>query len=114
MRLSDDDRALRDRARAFTERELIPLEQECEENDGLTPESWAKAKQATLDEGFSAINHAVEDGGQGFPLFQQMLVEEQWGRATGALWDVPWRPAIPLREATSSQRETYLRPACRG
>src|SRR3954453_5279831 len=114
MRLSDEDRALRDRARAFTERELIPLEQECEDNDGLTPESWAKAKQATLDEGFNAINHAVEDGGQGFSLFQQMLVEEQWGRATGALWDVPWRPAIPLREATPQQKETYLRPACRG
>jgi alkylation response protein AidB-like acyl-CoA dehydrogenase len=113
MRLSDDDRALRDRARAFTE-ELIPLEQECEDHDGLTAESWAKAKQATLDEGFNAINHSVEDGGQGFSLFQQMLVEEQWGRATCALWDVPWRPAIPLREATPQQKETYLRPACRG
>ena len=33
---------------AFTERELIPLEDECEANDGLTPESWARAKQATL------------------------------------------------------------------
>src|SRR5436853_4832451 len=114
MRLSDENRALRDRARAFTDRELIPLEQECEDHDGLTPESWAKAKQATLDERFNAINHAVEDGGQGFSLFQQMLVEEQWGRATGALWDVPWRPAIPLREATSEQKERYLRPACRG
>src|SRR3954469_22288035 len=114
MRLSQEDRALRDRARAFTERELIPLEQECEDNDGLTPESWEKAKRATLDEGFNAINHAREDGGQGFSLFQQMLVEEQWGRATGALWDVPWRPAIPLREATPQQKETYLRPACRG
>jgi acyl-CoA dehydrogenase len=114
MRLSEEDGALRDRARAFTERELIPLEQECEENDGLTPSSWAKAKQATLDEGFNAINHAKEDGGQGFSLFHQMLVEEQWGRATGALWDVPWRPAIPLREATESQKERYLRPACRG
>ncbi|MFL5736125.1 MAG: acyl-CoA dehydrogenase family protein [Actinomycetota bacterium] len=114
MRLSEEDRALRDRARAFTERELIPLEQECEDNDGLTASSWAKAKQATLDEGFNAINHAVEDGGRGFSLFQQMLVEEQWGRATGALWDVPWRPAIPLREATEAQKERYLRPACRG
>src|SRR5205085_9080787 len=114
MRLSDENRALRGRARAFTDRELIPLEQECEDHDGLTPESWARAKQATLDERFNAINHAVEDGGQGFSLFQQMLVEEQWGRATGALWDVPWRPAIPLREATPEQKERYLRPACRG
>jgi acyl-CoA dehydrogenase len=114
MRLTEEDRALRDRARAFTERELVPLEQECEDHDGLTASSWAEAKQATLDEGFNAINHAVEDGGQGFSLFQQMLVEEQWGRATGALWDVPWRPAIPLREASAAQKERYLRPACRG
>src|SRR4051794_36565563 len=114
MRLSEEDRALRDRARAFTERELIPLEQECEDNDGLTAESSAKAKGATLEEGFSAINHSREDGGQGFTLFQQMLVEEQWGRATGALWDIPWRPAIPLRAATEPQKDRYLRPACRG
>src|SRR5947208_6874869 len=112
MRLSDEERALRGRARAFTERELIPLEQECEEHDGLTSESWAKAKQATLDEGFHAINHALEDGGRGFSLFRQMLVEEQWGRATCALWDIPWRPAIPLAAATEAQKEEYLRPAC--
>ena len=104
MRLSDDDRALLDRARVFTERELIPLEQECEDNDGLTPESWARAKQATFDEGFNAINHTAEDGGRGFSLFRQMLVEEQWGRATCALWDIPWRPAIPLRPACRGER----------
>ena len=43
-----------------------------------------------------------------------MLVEEQWGRATGGLWDIPWRPSIPLTVATPEQRERYLRPACRG
>ncbi|MGH2765198.1 MAG: acyl-CoA dehydrogenase family protein, partial [Actinomycetota bacterium] len=30
------------------------------------------------------------------------------------LWDVPWRPSIPLREGTEAQKEEYLRPACRG
>jgi alkylation response protein AidB-like acyl-CoA dehydrogenase len=43
-----------------------------------------------------------------------MLVEEQWGRATGALWDIPWRPSIPLAAGTEEQKERYLRPACRG
>jgi alkylation response protein AidB-like acyl-CoA dehydrogenase len=114
IRLTAEDRALQDRARDFTHRELVPLEDECEEHDGLTPKSWAKAKQATLDERFNAINHAEEDGGQGFSLFRQMLVEEQWGRATGALWDIPWRPSIPLASATEAQKEEYLRPACRG
>jgi acyl-CoA dehydrogenase len=114
VQLTPEDRALQQRARSFTERDLIPLEDECEEGDGLTPERWARAKQATLDEAFNAINHAAADGGQAFSLFQQMLVEEQWGRATGALWDIPWRPSIPLASATESQKQEYLRPACRG
>ena len=114
MRLTAEDRELKDRARRFTEEHLIPLELECEEHDGLTPESHAAAKAAVLEWNFHAINHRVEDGGQGLNLFQQVLVEEQWGRATGALWDIPWRPSIPLAIATEAQKDEYLRPACRG
>jgi alkylation response protein AidB-like acyl-CoA dehydrogenase len=93
---------------------LFPLEDECEANDGLTPESHAVAKRAVLDWRFNGINHPVEDGGQGLDLFQQMLVEEQWGHATGELWDLPWRPSIPLQRGTEAQKERYLRPAIRG
>ena len=114
IRLSVEERALKDRARRFTEEHLIPLELECEEHDGLTPESHAAAKAAVLEWQFHAINHRPEDGGQGLDLFQQVLVEEEWGRATGALWDIPWRPAIPLAAATEAQKDEYLRPACRG
>jgi acyl-CoA dehydrogenase len=114
IRLGREDRELQAGARDFTQRVLIPLEDECEANDGLTPESHARAKQAVLDAGFNAINHAQEDGGQGLDTFQVMLVEEQWGRATGALWDLPWRPSIPLARGTESQKERYLRPAARG
>ena len=114
MRLTAEDRELKDRALRFTEEHLIPLELECEEHDGLTPESHAAAKAAVLEWNFHAINHRPEDGGQGFTLFQQVLVEEQWGRATGALWDIPWRPSIPLAIATEAQKDEYLRPACRG
>ncbi len=114
IRLTADDRELRDRARRFTDEHLIPLELECEEHDGLTPESHAAAKAAVLEWSFHAINHRIEDGGQGLDLFQQVLVEEQWGRATGALWDIPWRPSIPLAAGTEEQKDTYLRPACRG
>ena len=114
MRLTAEDRELKDRALRFTEEHLIPLELECEEHDGLTPESHAAAKAAVLEWNFHAINHRPEDGGQGLTLFQQVLVEEQWGRATGALWDIPWRPSIPLTIATEAQKDEYLRPACRG
>ena len=114
IRLDETDVELQRRARAFTDEVLVPLELECEERDGLSPESAAQAKQAVLDRRFPAINHAAEHGGQGLDLFQQMLVEEQWGRATCALWDIPWRPAIPLAHGTPEQKDRYLRPACRG
>jgi acyl-CoA dehydrogenase len=114
LRLSQDDLELRERARAFTHEVLLPREQECEDNDGLSAESHAEAKAAVLEWGFNAINHAPQDGGQGYDLFQQMLIEEQWGHATGALWDLPWRPSIPLKVATEAQKDEYLRPGCRG
>jgi acyl-CoA dehydrogenase len=114
LRLSPDDVELQERARAFTRQVLLPLELECEERDGLSPESHARAKTAVIEWGFNAINHAPENGGQGYDLFRQVLIEEQWGHATGALWDLPWRPSIPLRIATEAQKDEYLRPACRG
>jgi alkylation response protein AidB-like acyl-CoA dehydrogenase len=114
IRLQRGDRTLQERAREFTDQVLIPLEDECESNDGLTTESAARAKRAVLDAGFNAINHATEDGGQGHDLFEQMLIEEQWGHATGALWDLPWRPSIPLARGTETQKDRYLRPAARG
>jgi acyl-CoA dehydrogenase len=114
IRLSADDHALQRKARAFTDEILVPLELECEWNDGLTSESASAARAAVLERGFHAINHARADGGQGYDLFEQMLIEEQWGRATGALWDIPWRPSIPLAAGTDAQKEEFLRPAIRG
>ncbi|HEU4354527.1 MAG TPA: acyl-CoA dehydrogenase family protein [Actinomycetota bacterium] len=114
IRLTPEDAALQVRARSFCEQVLMPLEDECEEHDGLTPQSLAHARAQVLEHGFAAINHAVDDGGQGLDVFQQVLVEEEWGKATGALWDIPWRPSIPLAVATDPQKDEYLRPACRG
>jgi hypothetical protein len=64
FRLAADDRDLQRRARAFCDEELVPLEDECEEHGGLTPESHAAAKQAVLEWGFHGINHSSADGGQ--------------------------------------------------
>ncbi|HEY1330077.1 MAG TPA: acyl-CoA dehydrogenase family protein [Actinomycetota bacterium] len=114
LRLTDADRELQARARAFTREHLVPHEDECEEHDGLTQATLEAIRTATVEWGLNAINHAVEDGGRGFDVFQQTLIQEELGKATGALWDVPWRPAIPLREGTEAQKDEYLRPACRG
>src|SRR5262245_32877880 len=114
LRLSEEDLELKERARVFTRDVLFPLELECEERDGLSAASFDAAHEAVLDAGFNAINHRREDGGQGFDLLQQILVEEEWGGATGALWDIPWRPSIPLARGSPEQKERYLLPACRG
>jgi alkylation response protein AidB-like acyl-CoA dehydrogenase len=114
LRLTGEHRTLRDRARAFTQDHLFPYEAECERSDGLSAGSLAAIRSAVIERRFNAINHAAEDGGQGHDLFEQTLIEEEWGEATGALWDVPWRPSIPLREGTEAQKDEYLRPACRG
>jgi len=114
LHLRRTDRDLQQRSRDFTEQVLIPLEDECEENDGLTPASAAVAHDAVLGWEFNAINHAPSDGGRGHDLFEQMLIEEQWGRATGALWDIPWRTSIPLAIGTEKQKQRFLRPAARG
>ncbi|MDH5225072.1 MAG: acyl-CoA dehydrogenase family protein [Actinomycetota bacterium] len=114
FRLTTGDRTLQRSAREFTDQVLVPLEDECEEHDGLSLESHAVAKQAVLDRGFNAINHSIEDGGRGYDTFQQMLIEEQWGRATGGLWAIPWRPSIPLARGTEAQKQRFLGPAIRG
>src|SRR5205823_7034022 len=53
-------------------------------------------------------------GGQGLSIFDQVLVQEQLGQLTNALWDVVWRPANALRACTPAQRERWLVPAIRG
>ena len=114
LELTPEDRDLQERAREFTEQYLFPYELECEEHAGLPDETLSLIRKAVLEWDFNAINHAVDDGGQGLDLFQQVLVQEEMGKATGALWDIVWRPSIPLKWCTDEQRDEYLRPACRG
>jgi alkylation response protein AidB-like acyl-CoA dehydrogenase len=114
LELTPQDRDLKERAREFTELHLFPHELECERSRGLSAEALSAIRSAVIEGGWGAINHSVEDGGAGLDLFQQILVQEEMGKATGALWDVVWRPSIPLREGTEEQKDTYLRPACRG
>ncbi len=110
--LSEEHRALENRARAFVDESLIPYELECEFENGLSEESVSAITQAVRDWEFNAVNHSTEDGGQGFDVFEQMLLNEQLGRATNALWTVPHQPASALRFSTPEQKEEYLIPTC--
>ncbi len=112
--LSPEHRELSARAREFCEQVLQPHELDVEENRGLREESRPALRKAVCDWGFAGINHGVEDGGMGYSIFEQMLINEQLGRATCGLWAVVWQPAISLRFGTEDQKERYLRPSCRG
>jgi acyl-CoA dehydrogenase len=87
--------ALRERARALTE-ELMVYELPCEEQGGLEAQDLARIRELTLEARLNAINMPSEWGGQGLSTLDQVIVQEQLGQLTGALWDAVWRPANAL------------------
>ncbi len=95
-------------------RRIMPYEQRCDEHEGLPDETLSELASHTLELHLNAINMPAEWGGQGLGVLDQVLVQEQLGQLTNALWDVVWRPANALRACDASQRERYLLPAIRG
>ncbi|MFF7237950.1 acyl-CoA dehydrogenase family protein [Streptomyces collinus] len=105
-RLKADARALTDFITAYEER--------CEEDNGLPADAHAKIRDAVLDAGLQAVNMPAEWGGAGLTIAEQVTVQEELGRLTGALWDMVWRPANALRFCTPEQRERFLVPVIKG
>jgi butyryl-CoA dehydrogenase len=105
--------ALRERAAELT-RALMPFEEPCEAARGLPAESLGRIRELTLEAQLNAINMPAEWGGQGLAILEQVIVQEQLGQLTNALWDTVWRPANALRHCTAAQRERYLIPAIEG
>jgi butyryl-CoA dehydrogenase len=104
---------LRTRARALAD-EIMVHEQACEEHNGLPPEVHREVADRVRHHGLNAINMPAEWGGQGLSVLDQVIVQEQLGRLTNALWDMVWRPANALRACDDAQRERYLIPGIRG
>jgi acyl-CoA dehydrogenase len=113
--MTDEDREIQEKARAFVD-DLIPYEAEAEMNGGELPEDVREKAEAKVRElGFEAINMPRELGGGGFTSFQQVLVQEQVGRATNAVaWMIhtpaSWFPSV----ATDYQMERWVLPTIRG
>ena len=113
--MTDEDRDIQARARAFVD-ELIPHEVEAELHGGeLPPEVLAGAEARVREMGFEAINMPKELGGGGFTAFQQVLVQEQVGRATNAAaWMIhtpaSWFPSV----ASDYQLQRWVLPTIRG
>ncbi|MFE7773783.1 acyl-CoA dehydrogenase family protein [Streptomyces sp. NPDC057445] len=113
FRLTARQEELRSSARGLTDF-IMKYEADCEENNGLPPQAHAAIRDAVLGSGLQAVNMPAEWGGAGLTILEQVTVQEELGRLTGALWDTVWRPANALRFCTPEQRERYLVPVIRG
>jgi acetate---CoA ligase (ADP-forming) len=114
LKLSPAEAAIQKRSRLLFEEALAPLENLVAEHGHLPVECREALRRAVIERGFTGINHARKDGGCGFSIVEQMLINEQLGRASCGLWAAVWQPPIPLRYGTEEQKESYLRPSCRG
>jgi acyl-CoA dehydrogenase len=108
-----EQQELRERARALAEA-IMPFEGPCEQNRGLDASALARIRELTLEARLNAINMPAEWGGQGLSTLEQVIVQEQLGQLTNALWDAVWRPANALRRCDRAQREAYLIPTIKG
>jgi acyl-CoA dehydrogenase len=113
LTLSAAQEDLRARARAATAG-IMRHERDCEERNGLSADAHAQIAELVREQALNAINMPAEWGGQGLSILDQVLVQEELGQLTNALWDTVWRPANALRACTPAQRDEYLLPAIRG
>jgi len=106
---------LQQRARAFVENVLIPVEQEAEERGGMVAqETIEEIKREAIAARLNGGRFAPEHGGQGWSMVDWFLVNEQFGRVTNGLhWHVPNAYNV-LMQGTPEQIERYLVPALRG
>jgi acyl-CoA dehydrogenase len=104
---------LRDRARSLAE-EIMVQEEACEAGGGLPESVHRDVAERVRHHRLNAINMPAEWGGQGLSVHDQVIVQEQLGQLTNALWDMVWRPANALRACDDAQRERYLLPGIRG
>ncbi len=93
--LTPADLEIQQRARSFVD-ELIPFEEEAEANRGDLPRDVeARFLARALELGLHATNMPREYGGGGYSMLQQVLVQEQGGRATNALgWVLGTPPGL--------------------
>ncbi|WP_338674222.1 acyl-CoA dehydrogenase family protein [Streptomyces sp. SCSIO 30461] len=114
FRYTPEQARLKERAAEYT-RLLMRYENQSEEAGGPLPaDTVRELTRAAIDAGVYAINMPAEWGGAGLSLLDQVIVEEEFGKVTNCLWDIPWRPANVLAYGTEAQREKYLLPVIRG
>jgi acyl-CoA dehydrogenase len=104
-----------ERARAFVQDVLMPLEQEAERAGGRLPdETVGEIKRAAIAAQLHGGRVPVDHGGQGWSMPEWFAVNEQLGRVTGGLhWHVPSVYNV-WAQASEEQIDRWVRPALAG
>ena len=105
---------LRARVRRFTLEELIPHELEVEEQGSLPEEVGWRIRRRAIEERLWPMNVPKELGGLGSSVMEQVIAQEEAGRATNDLWGYVGGPYNALIAGSPEQRRRYLDPAIRG
>ena len=106
---------LQERAAAFVDEVLIPLEVTAELAGGPLPVAdQERVRAKAVEYGVHGGSHAREHGGNGWSVTEWFLVEEQFGRSTnGVSWYSPTAYNV-WKHASPAQQERWLLPALRG
>jgi alkylation response protein AidB-like acyl-CoA dehydrogenase len=80
----------------------------------LPAEARERIKRVSGEAGLVGGSFPREAGGQGWSMFEQVLVHEQLGQSTGGLWGVIPGAYNALIHCSPEQRARYLEPSMRG
>ncbi|HET7291444.1 MAG TPA: acyl-CoA dehydrogenase family protein [Vicinamibacteria bacterium] len=106
--------ALRARARRFTEEMLFPRELEVEERGALPEPVQREILARSIEQGLWGLNVPREMGGRGASVLEQVIAQEEAGRATNDLAGYVGGPYNALLAGNAEQRRLYLEPNLRG
>ena len=112
--LTPELKTLQATARRFTEEELIPREMEVEEREALSEETGGRLRKRAIALGLWPMNVPKALGGLGSSVLEQVIAQEQAGRATNDLWGYVGGPYNALLHCNAEQRRKYLDPTVRG
>ena len=112
--LTDEQQAIVDTTRTFTEKELIPHEELVEKLGNVPPDLVKQIKERSIAAGIYACNMPAEYGGGGLDSFNSTLVDREFGATSYALHYIVARPSNILRACKDEQIQEYLIPTITG
>ncbi|MSP83355.1 MAG: acyl-CoA dehydrogenase [Alphaproteobacteria bacterium] len=114
--LSPRLRALQAKVRGFVDAEIIPLEVEAEMNGGvIDPKLVERHRAITRKLGLWNMGVTKKHGGSGLGALDEVIVQEQIGRATNGLaWSIPGANPWMLEVCTPYQMKTWIKPIMDG